>query len=182
MPSTLSVVVTDAIVCKLRSRLPVVSITAVMFLTALLLNGCDFFDSKLVAACETILKKRLISPPEYKRIKVSELDRLELNRAQLESYLHARQRASMSLGYPTAIDDASIEDDLKSFDNGQLKPVLYNTSIVYEAFNAYEMPVRYIADCTYLSKYGDRSKVWEHRVTVDQKTGTEWLSSNAERY
>ncbi|TIX88627.1 hypothetical protein [Rhizobium sp. P44RR-XXIV] len=157
------------------------NVVAMSFLLPLL-SGCDFFDSKLVTACEAILKERLISPSEYRRIKVSELEGLDLDRTQLEGYLLARQRASRSSGHPTPVDDASIKDDLRSYDDGQLKPILYNASIVYEAFNAYKIPVRYIANCAYLGTNGDSSNVWEYRVTVDEKTSTEWLFSKAKRY
>ncbi|SCB09264.1 hypothetical protein GA0061100_101461 [Rhizobium hainanense] len=52
---------------------PIASIMCLVA-SALLLNSCDLFHSKLVTACETVLKQRLLSSAEYKRIKVSELD------------------------------------------------------------------------------------------------------------
>ncbi|NTG46579.1 hypothetical protein G6M04_04275 [Agrobacterium rhizogenes] len=146
--------------------------------SALLLNSCDLFHSKLVTACETVLKQRLLSSAEYKRIKVSELDELQLDRKLLESYLVTRQQRSKASGYPLAIDDAWIQTELKAFDNGISRPSFFSASIVYETLNDLQEPVRHLAKCVYVGNKSDSSLKWEVDTTLDGLTGIEWRFSN----
>jgi hypothetical protein len=145
--------------------------------SALFLNSCDLFDSKLVTACETVLKERLPSSSEYKRIKVSELDELELDRKLLESYLVTRQQRSRASGYPLAIDDAWIQTELKAFDSGISRSSFFSASIVYETLNDLQEPVRHAAKCVYVGKRSDAPLSWEVNTSVDGLNELEWSFS-----
>ncbi|OCI95614.1 hypothetical protein A6U86_15725 [Rhizobium sp. AC27/96] len=156
---------------------PIVSILCLMA-TALALSSCDLFDSKLVTACETVLKQRLLSSAEYKRVKVSELDELELDRRLLESYLVTKQQRSKASGYPLAMDDAWIQTELKAFDIGISRPSFFSASIVYETLNDLQEPVRHLAKCVYVGNKSDSSLGWEVETAVDGLTALEWSYSN----
>ena len=128
-----------------------------------LLSGCNFFDSKMVTACEEVLKGRLLAPSEYKRIEIKQFEE-PIGRADFEHYF-----ADNDL--PPVIQKLRKDQ----FDRGELKPLLYLVLISYDAPNAYGTPVRSISRCEYPTMNGDDSGVYKTTVLVDGETSTDWL-------
>ncbi|MDL2397463.1 hypothetical protein [Rhizobium mayense] len=155
---------------------PIASILGLVA-AATLLSSCNLFDSKLVTACEKVLKERLLSSSEYKRVKISELDEVELDRAELESYLVTEQQRSRASGYPLAIKDSWIQSELKAFDYGISRPSFFSASIVYETINDLQEPVRHLAKCVYVGEKSAPPLSWEVDTSVDGLNELEWSFS-----
>ncbi|MEY9531178.1 hypothetical protein [Sinorhizobium fredii] len=132
------------------------------------LSGCNFvnsfFDSQLVTACEAALKFRLPSPSGYQRIKISHSDDKMLDRAAYAEHL-----SSYSDDYRT--------EQLRDFDQGEVRPVLFSILISYDAPNAFGTPLRAHSRCEYVDTRGDETKANEILVMIDGQSNGEWVNN-----
>lgn len=123
---------------------------------ALVLTGCDLFDSKMVSSCEVALKDRLKAPSTYHRIEVTE--------------------ASEKMSF----DDYFSENETSPATRNQQRryakepPVRLIVFIKYEAANAFNVPLRSIAECTYASLDGSQPSRPDF-VKINGKSNTEWM-------
>ncbi len=138
------------------------NVVAMSFLLPFL-SGCDFFDTKIVTACEAALKERLLSPADYKRIEISRFEKV-LNGAE---YLASLQDLKLS--------PAIIQRDMRDFDAGKMKPAQINIFIKYDAPNSFGVAIRNSAVCEDISLTGDGSDSSKFSVKINGKTGTEWI-------
>jgi hypothetical protein len=127
-----------------------------------ILSSCDFFDSKMVTACEQVLKNRLLAPSEHRRIEIQQSEE-PIGRADYQRYF--------TEGSSTIIQEALTKD----FDRGHVKPVMYEILITYDTPNAYGTPIRGISRCQYPTSDGDASRAARFSVIGDGETNTEWL-------
>lgn len=132
-----------------------------MALLLSLLSGCDLFDAKIVTACESVLKGRLRSPSEYKRIEITRSEEV-IGRAEYKHLFGSK-------GSP-ALQAVTMDD----FDSGAAKPMRYILQISYDAPNAYGTPIRGVSRCEYASAFGGDSTVNEFVVSIDGDTEMEW--------
>lgn len=135
---------------------------ALLILSAL--SGCSFFDSAMLTACEASLKKRLLSPSKYERI--------EIVRSETEM---DRQTYAKQVGGSTDIPTSHFRSRMQEFESGRVRPKIFTLVISYDALNAFGTPIRSVAQCEYVSNYGDDSQASEVTVSIDGKTYTEWL-------
>jgi hypothetical protein len=108
-----------------------------------LLSGCNVFDSKLVAACETALKERLKAPSGYKRIKVAEYQR-EISIDQYAQFRYDEEK-------PLSQDRIVL---MKKTASGSKMPTVFQAFIDYDAPNSYGTPLRSLAQCEHVSSDG----------------------------
>jgi len=127
------------------------------------IGGCSSSESKLVTVCEEVLKLRLLAPAGYKRIEIKESNE-PLNRADYKRYLAGDE-------YGPLIQGARMKD----FDQGRVKPLMFEVLITYDAPNAYGAPIRGTSRCQYPTDNEDTSKADRLYVMVDGKTNAEWL-------
>ncbi|SCB51876.1 hypothetical protein GA0061101_14339, partial [Rhizobium lusitanum] len=92
------------------------------------IGGCSSSESKLVTVCEEVLKLRLLAPAGYKRVEIKESNE-PLNRADYQRYLAGDE-------YGPLIQGARMKD----FDQGRVKPLMFEVLITYDAPNAYGTP------------------------------------------
>ena len=133
---------------------------------ALSLPGCNPFGDALVAACESVIKKRLRSPSTYVKIEVQSSEE-KLGEIMVIAYLTEKN------GYPKE----SRERQLLQFKQGKIKPTLYRVYLTSDAANVYGTPIRSVDECTYFSVKGDKSDASEWAIKINGKSRTEWLLS-----
>lgn len=132
----------------------------------LAVSGCSFFEGNIVAACEEALQQRLRSPSSYTRIELSQYKRTIKDRADYERLLSFMK------------DPAARARALGDFDSGTLQPTEFRLLIVYDAMNAFGVPIRGTAECKWENLHrDDDSKAAFYSVTVDGKTLVEWAQS-----
>lgn len=153
---------------------PITSVISLMIAT-LLLSGCNDSDSKMVTACETALKERLLAPSLYKRIEIDET-KMSADHESYEARLVKRGQRDPSF------TDEKIKDRLRRFDKGLSNPVLLAVFIRYDSPNIYGTPIRYHAVCGYLDDPEDYSEPTAYNVEVNGKTDNEWSDSKEARY
>lgn len=141
----------------------------------LLLSGCNDSDSKMVTACETALKERLLAPSLYKRIEIDER-KMPADHESYEARLVKRGQRDPSF------TDEEIKDRLRRFDIGLSKPIVFAVFIKYDSPNTYGTPIRYHAVCGYLDDPEDHSEPTQYKVEVNGKTDNEWSESKEARY
>ncbi len=141
----------------------------------LLLSSCNDSDSKMVTACETALKERLLAPSLYRRIEIDER-KMPTNHESYEARLVKRGQRDPSF------TDEEIKDRLRRFDAGLSNPIVFALFIKYDSPNIYGTPIRYHAACGYLDDPEDHSEPKWDNVEVNGKTDNEWSDSKAARY
>lgn len=153
---------------------PITSVISLMTAT-LLLSGCNDSDSKMVTACETALKERLLAPSLYKRIEIDER-KMPTDHGSYEARLVKRGQRDPSF------TDEEIKDRLRRFDKGLSNPIVFALFIKYDSPNIYGTPIRYHAVCGYLDDPEDHSEPTQYEVEVNGKTVNEWSESKEARY
>ncbi len=135
-------------------------------MNAMLASSCSFFGSSFEAACEDVIKERLLAPSAYKRVSVDRSDH-RMTRDEYVAYLQTS-------------DDPEVvkKANLKSFDEGNYKPTTLRAYIKYDAPNAYGTPIRGTSVCEYFSDSGNESHdrgFYRLVVEVDGDSQTDWL-------
>lgn len=128
---------------------------------SMLLAGCNPFESKFVAACETALKSRLRSPSGYKRVEVTEYN----NPISIDEYVAIRRAEKSEL----------LKFEIDYMKNSNKQPTRHIAFISYDAPNAYGTLVRGTSQCEYVTSDGDASRASEILVKIDGKTNTDRL-------
>lgn len=146
-----------------------------LMIGALLLSNCNYSDSKMVKACETALKERLLAPSSYKRIEIDER-KLTTNHELYEARLIKRSQRDPSF------TEENIKDHLDRFDKGLSNPIVFAVFIEYDSANIYGTPMRYHAACGYLDDSGDSTQATEYTVEINGKIVDEWRQSKEARY
>lgn len=138
------------------------------------LSGCNPFESKMVGACEEVLKKRLKSPSSYARIDLRESRR----DVPLDEY-KAAELAMVAKVYSNpetaAIERARIDRDIERFQKSKTFPVEFEKTIEYDAANSYGALLRDISRCTYVSDTADESQASTLSVIVDGDSWIDWI-------
>lgn len=99
-------------------------------LVALTAPACGLSDSALLTACETAIKSELLAPASYRRISVRET----AEKIDLQKYLRDHETSP------------AVRQLLA---RSSSQPMRGHALIVYDASNAFGVPIRAGADCTY---------------------------------
>lgn len=131
------------------------SILAATCIVALGVSACGIFDSKLVSACELLLKDRLRAPSTYHRIEVSEYTKTLSGRDFLDD-----------LGSRVS---GTVSDRYRDMGNG----TQYLAFIEYEASNGFGVPVRSTVRCDFFVEDGSTRQPDEWGTLINGKTKIE---------
>ncbi len=129
----------------------------------LLLSGCSFGDSKLLATCEAEVKARLLAPAGYHRIEAKEYS----EDMTIEAWMAASMAADPTMKGVYDVDAAAMKRDGKT-------PKKLSAFITYDAPNAYGTPIRGVSACEYLTVDGQVDDNAKYEIQVDQLTHLQW--------
>ncbi|TGT42615.1 hypothetical protein [Mesorhizobium sp. M8A.F.Ca.ET.165.01.1.1] len=122
------------------------------------------FESAMTKSCESVLKERLRSPSDYKRVEITESQQP----LTLDEYLKDHRVKTE--------DERVLYTQIYNLDAaGKDPPTMFTLYIKYDAPNAYGTPIRGISECQYASSSSSKSHASDFSVVVDNFTRHQWL-------